>query len=129
MEHDVLARALSAIRAAEAKGKSEVILAPSSKVLLSILGMLKEEKYIHAYEFTDNKKGGIIKVSLAGKINNIGAVKPRYSVALNEFEKFEQRYLPAKDFGRLILSTSKGFITHIGAKEKKLGGTLLAYVY
>ncbi len=46
-----------------------------------------------------------------------------------EFEKFEKRFLPAKDFGFLILSTSKGIMTHLAAKEKSIGGKLLAYVY
>ena len=129
MEHDTLARALSAIRAAEARGKSEVEIAPSSKTIMKTLEILKSEGYISSYELSDNKKGGQIKVLLSGKINNIGAIKPRYPTTAAGFEKFEQRYLPAKDFGRLIISTSKGCMTHIEAKEKKLGGSLLAYVY
>ena len=44
-------------------------------------------------------------------------------------EKFEQRYLPAKSFGMLIISTSKGMLTNIQAKEKKIGGKLIAYCY
>ena len=129
MEHDTLARALSAMRNAEIKGKAEILLAPSSKVILKVMEILKAEGYVTDYSVEDNKKGGIVKVTLAGKINNIGVIKPRYPIRAQDFEKFEQRYLPAKDFGRIILSTSKGCITHIQAKEKKLGGVLLAYVY
>ena len=129
MEHDTLARALSAMRNAEIKGKAEILLAPSSKVILKVMEILKAEGYVTDYSVEDNKKAGIVKVPLAGKINNIGVIKPRYPIRAQDFEKFEQRYLPAKDFGRIILSTSKGCITHIQAKEKKLGGVLLAYVY
>ncbi len=129
MEHDTLARALSAMRNAEVRGKAEITLAPASKTITNVLEILKTEGYIADYSVEGNKKGGVIKVTLAGKINNIGAIKPRYPVNSGEFEKFEQRYLPAKDFGRIIVSTSKGCITHIQAKEKRLGGALLAYVY
>lgn len=129
MEHDTLARALSAMRNAEIKGKAEILLAPSSKVILKVMEILKTEGYIADYSFEDNKKGGVVKVTLAGKINNIGTIKPRYPITILDFEKFEQRYLPAKDFGRIVISTSKGCMTHIQAKEKKLGGVLLAYVY
>lgn len=129
MEHDTLARALSAIRNAEARGKAIVIVKPSSKVIINVLEILKKENYIASYEVSDDKKGGIIKINLSGKINNIGVIKPRYPAKFADYEKFEQRYLPAKDFGRIIVSTSKGCITHIEAKEKNLGGLLLAYVY
>ena len=45
------------------------------------------------------------------------------------FEKFERRYLPAKGFGILIVSTSIGMMTNEEAKIKMIGGKLLAYVY
>ena len=129
MEHDTLARALSAMRSAETSGKPRVELAPASKLMLQVLALLKAEGYVADFILEDNKRGGVIKVTLNGGINNIGVVKPRYQVQLVDFEKFEQRYLPAKDFGRIIISTPKGIMTHIRAKEKKLGGALLAYVY
>ena len=129
MLHDPLAAALSAINNAEARGKSEIVVRPASKLLQQVLTLLKKEEYISNFEFAENRRGGEIKILLTGAINKIGAIKPRYSITLVEFEKFEKRYLPAKDFGRLLLSTSKGVVTHIDAKTKKLGGVLLAYVY
>ena len=87
------------------------------------------EGYLGEYEYIDNKKGGVLKIHLLGKLNKTGAVKPRFAAKNDEIEKFEKRYLPAKDFGFLIISTSKGLMTHIKAKEKKLGGKLIAYVY
>jgi len=117
MLHDVLADMLSRIKHAELKSKTELVAQPISKLALNILGILKKEGYIDSFEYKDNKRDGI------------GAVKPRYSLKIDEFEKFEKRYLPAKDFGRLLVSTSSGIITHIDAKEQKKGGVLLAYVY
>lgn len=129
MEHDLLARALSAIKNAEARGKSKVIVRPVSKLLKTILNLLKKESYIKDFKFIEDNKGGIFEIELAGIINKIGVIKPRFSVKLDGYEKFEERYLPAKDFGRIIVSTPKGVMTHIEAKQKKLGGVLLAYVY
>lgn len=117
------------IKHAEMKGKKELVAQPISKLALNILEMLKREGYVESFEYKDNKRGGIVTIHLNGKINGIGAIKPRYSLKLDEFEKFEKRYLPAKDFGRLIVSTSSGIITHIDAKDQKKGGVLLAYVY
>ena len=64
-----------------------------------------------------------------GNLNKCGAIKPRYSVRKDGFEKFEKRYLPAKDFGIIFVSTPKGIMTHNGAKKKGLGGKLIAYCY
>ena len=129
MLQDVLAGILSQIKNAEMKRKTELVAKPTSKLALNILDILKKEGYIASYEYKDDKRGGIITIQLNGHINNIGVVKPRYSLKLDEFEKFEKRYLPAKDFGRLIISTSSGLITHTEAKEKKKGGVLVAYGY
>jgi small subunit ribosomal protein S8 len=44
-------------------------------------------------------------------------------------DKWEARYLPARDFGLLILTTTEGIIGHDEARKKGIGGKLLAYVY
>ena len=62
-------------------------------------------------------------------LNNCGVIKPRYSVQKTELEKWESRYLPAQDFGVLILTTTAGVVSHMKAKELGVGGKLLAYVY
>ena len=46
-----------------------------------------------------------------------------------ELEKYEARYLPAQDFGVLILTTTEGVISQLRAKEMGVGGKLLAFVY
>ncbi len=120
---------MSAIRNAGVSGKASLEITPSSKLILKVLELLKTEGYVKEFVLTDNKRGGAIKVSLGGGINNIGVIKPRFQVQLGDFEKFEQSFLPAKDFGRIIISTPKGVMTHLEAKQKKLGGALIAYVY
>jgi small subunit ribosomal protein S8 len=58
-----------------------------------------------------------------------GVTTPRYSVGLEDLETWETRYLPAKNFGLLILTTSQGVLTHEQARTKGIGGELLGFVY
>ena len=46
-----------------------------------------------------------------------------------DFDKWESRYLPARDFGLLILTTNQGIMDHSEAKKERVGGRLLAYVF
>ena len=110
-------------------GKVECTATPVSKVMLKILQIMQDQKYIGSFEVQDNNKGKIVKINLLGALNKCGAIKPRFPVKSDGFEKFEKRYLPAKDFGFIIVSTSKGIMTHNEAKEKKIGGKLIAYIY
>ncbi|MEM0475288.1 MAG: 30S ribosomal protein S8 [Candidatus Norongarragalinales archaeon] len=126
---DVLANALNAIKVAEEKGKSEVVIKPASKLVRETLLLLQQNEFIGEFEFVDDGKSGQFVVKLLGKINDCGAIKPRFAVKLGEFEKYEQRFLPARDVGLLVVSTPKGLLTHTKAKEKKSGGRLVAFVY
>ena len=47
----------------------------------------------------------------------------------DELDKWESRYLPARDFGLLILTTTEGIISNAEARKKGIGGKLLAYIY
>lgn len=127
--HDTLSNALSNILNAEKVGKGFCIARPFSKMLKEVLTIMNNKGYIGAFEIIEDGRGKLLKINLLGKVNKCGAIKPRFSVTREDFEKFEKRYLPAKDFGMLIVSTSKGIMTHNEAKEKKTGGELIAYVY
>ncbi|MBM3199438.1 30S ribosomal protein S8 [Candidatus Woesearchaeota archaeon] len=129
MMHDTLAAALSNIMNAEKVGKNFCTAKPFSKMLKEVLTLMNLKGYIGSFEIIEDGKGKIVKINLLGKVNNCGAIKPRFSVKKDDFEKFEKRYLPAKDFGIMIVSTSKGIMAHADAKEKKVGGKLIAYVY
>ncbi len=129
MEHDPFAAALSKILNAERAAKPEIMIKPISKLLKQTLDILKENSYIDSYKEITDGKGGILKVTLNGNINKCLAIKPRFPVVKGDYEKFEKRFLIGKDFGFLIVSTSKGLITNKKAKELGLGGKLIAYVY
>lgn len=126
---DPLANALSVIKNAENVGKSSCVVRPASKIIGNVLNVMKQNGYIASFEYIDDGKGGLYEVGLSGSINVCGAVKPRYAVSVKDIEKWEKSFLPAKNFGVLILTTSKGVISHAEAIEMNIGGELLAYVY
>jgi len=128
MQHNLLADALSKIKNAEKVGKKEVLV-KRSKLIESVLKVMQEHKYIEGYEVILDNKGGMIKVYLKNKIVDCNAISPRFSVKVEEIEKYEKRFLPAYNVGILILTTPKGVIDHKKAKELHIGGKLLAYVY
>ena len=127
--NDPLANALSSILTDEKAGKRQSLVRPSSKIIKKVLQVMKDHNYVG--DFEESKEGGynVLKLNLLGSINKCGVIKPRYSVKRDEFEKFEERYLLARDMGILILSTPSGIIAHKAAKEKNTGGRLLAYCY
>ena len=56
-------------------------------------------------------------------------VKPRFAVKSNEYENWEKKFLPSRNVGIMVVSTSNGVIAHKDAEEKNIGGRLLAFVY
>ncbi len=129
MFNDPLAAALAKVLNAERVGKREVVIKPASSIIKRVLTLMNEQGYIGAFEVVDDGKGSVLKVNLLGNINKCGVIKPRFSTAKDEFEKWEKRYLPAKDFGVILVSTPQGLVTHLSAKEKRTGGKLIAYCY
>jgi small subunit ribosomal protein S8 len=129
VQQDLLNDALVALRHADLQGKQAVTLAPASKLVGEVLRILQSSQYIDGFSFVQNGRGGSYEVKLARRINSCGVIKPRLAVRVRDLEKFESRYLPAQDFGRLVLSTSHGVITQVEAREQKVGGRLLAYVF
>jgi small subunit ribosomal protein S8 len=128
MRHDLVSDVLTVLTNAEKNGKSSCIF-PAVKLVKNILMVMQEEGYIGQFEFVDDGKSGKFSVELLGKINKAMSIKPRFAVKRNEYEKWENRYLPAKGFGILIISTPKGVMSQTKAMEMGLGGRLIAYVY
>ena len=126
--NDTLSNALSHILNCEKARKTECTVKPSSSLIKKVLQIMKDNRYIGDFKEYPGR-GGQIKIALLGKINMCGSIKPRFSIKKNEVEKYEKRYLPAKDFGIIIISTNKGLVTHYSAKEKGFGGRLISYIY
>ena len=128
MRHDTLADVLSAIKNSERVGKKECIT-PASNLVKEVLKVMQKEGFIDVFEFIDDSRSGKFRVQLKNRVNDCNVIKPRYSVKIDEFEKWEKRFLPARGFGILIISTTKGVMTHKKANKEQVGGKLLAYVF
>jgi small subunit ribosomal protein S8 len=129
MQFDPLSDAFVRMYNAEQAGHYEVSLSPASKLLDNMLKIMQISGYVGEFERVTNGRGDAFRVELVGAINRCGVIKPRHSVKRAEFDKWESRYLPARDFGLLIMTTNDGVMHHYDAKDKKIGGRLLAYVY
>lgn len=129
MSQDLLNDALVALRHADRDGKPRVSIAPTSRLIAEVLRIFRENGYVKEFTFVPDGRGGSYDVTLARRINSCGVVKPRLSVPHDGLERFESRFLPAQDFGLLVLSTNQGVLAHPKARELKIGGRLLAYVY
>ena len=129
MQFDPLSDAFTRIYNAEQAGHYELSVKPASKLLGSMLSIMQTSGYIGEYEKIENGRGGGFRIELIGAINRCGVIKPRYSVQRLDYDKWESRYLPARDFGLLILTTNQGIMNHYDAKKERVGGRLLAYIF
>ncbi len=126
---DPFSNALSGLSNAESIGHLTHTVQPASNEIGSVLEVLYDREYIDGFEFVDDGKSGRFEVELSGAINECGPVKPRYSAGANEFEQWEKRFLPARDYGTLVVTTSHGVMSHYEAREQGIGGQVIAYVY
>lgn len=124
-----LSDALNGLKNAEASGTIVHTIEPASNEIEAVLQVFEDRGYILGYERIDDGKAGKLEVRLHGAINECGPIKPRYESGYDEFERWEKRYLPARDFGALIVTTSHGVMSHYEAREQRVGGQLIGYVY
>jgi len=126
---DTLANGLTTIMNNEMRHKRECVINPASKLLGRVLRVMQLNGYIGEFEFVDDGRSGKFKIQLLGRINKCGAIKPRIPTRFDEIETWEKRFLPSKEVGVLVISTSQGVLSHKEAEEQKIGGRLLAFVY
>ena len=124
MSQDIVSDALNKMLNARKAGKTSLTVRRHSKFLLSILAIAKLKGYVKSYKVTDS----ILTIEF-GNINGCQAIKPRFIVKVADIDKYVTRYLPAKNLGIIIISTSQGLMTHQTAQDKNIGGSLIAYIY
>ncbi|MDY6818909.1 MAG: 30S ribosomal protein S8 [Halobacteriales archaeon] len=126
---DPLSDALSGLNNAESVGHLTHTVSPASNLIGNVLEVFYERGYIDGFERLDDGKSGQFEVELKGAINECGPVKPRYSVGNDGFEKWEKRFLPAQNYGALVVTSSRGVMSHYEARDEGVGGQVIAYVY
>jgi small subunit ribosomal protein S8 len=126
---DPLANALAGINNAEGVGQLTHTVTPASNEIGAVLEVFYDRGYIDGFEYIEDGKAGTFEVELKGAINECGPVKPRYSAGVDDLEEWEKRFLPARDYGTLVVTTSRGIMSHYDAREAGVGGQIIAYVY
>merc|ERR1711977_276054 len=114
----VLNDALKNITNAERRGKRQVLIRPSSKVIVKFLSTMQKYGYIGEFEIIDDHRSNKIVVELNGKLNKCGVISPRFDVSLSEIENWVTRLLPSRQIGKIVLTTNNGIMDHENARKK-----------
>ena len=130
---DPIADYLTRLRNAISAGH-RVVEIPSSRLKQEITKVLFDKGYILNYKFEDvDECRAIIKVALkydlAQKTNAIKALKRVSRPGLRRYVGYRDLPRVLNGLGSAILSTSKGVMTDKEARDLKVGGEVLCYIY
>ena len=130
---DPIADFLTRVRNA-VKANHKVVEAPASKMKLEITRVLYEQGYVLAYKEDKDEKGKpIIKIALKyhaeTKSNAIKGLKRVSRPGLRRYSSAADMPRVLNGLGIAVLSTSKGVMTDKEARDLKIGGEVLCYVY
>ena len=114
---DSLSTIFNTINVARKVGKKSCVVSPNSKLLISLLEIIKKAGYIDNYEIINDVRGGFVKIDINEHLNECKSIRPRIPIKAGDIVKYEKRYLPALGFGLILLSTNKGVITNEDAKN------------
>ena len=128
---DVIADMLTRIRNAN-DAKHATVDIPASNMKKSIADILVEEGYVKSYQVIEDGKQGVIRVTLkytVGKQKVIRGIRRVSKPGLRKYAGYEDMPKVMNGLGIAIVSTSKGLMTDKKARELKIGGEVLAFVW
>lgn len=110
----------------------ETVEVPSSKIKVSLAGIMKDEGYIKDYEYIEDGKQGIIRIYL-----KYGPNREKVITGLKRISKPGLRVYVKKDeipkvlggLGTAVVSTSQGLMTDKKARKNGLGGEVICYIW
>ena len=132
MINDTISDMLTRIRNANMV-KHQIVQIPSTKMSVAIAEILKEEGYIEDFESysENNKKYLLISLKYIGKSRQsvISTIKRISKPGLRVYKNSKELPRVLDNLGIAIISTSKGVMTNLKAKELGIGGEVLCYIW
>ena len=128
---DVIADMLTRIRNAN-DAKHLTVDIPASNMKKAIADILVNEGYVKGYQIVDNGNQGILRITLkylAGKQKVIRGIRRISKPGLRIYAGYEDMPKVMNGLGIAIVSTPKGILTDKKARELKVGGEVLAFVW
>ena len=129
---DPIADMLTRIRNANT-AKHDTVDIPCSKIKLAIANILLEEGYVKAVDLVDNGNFKDIRITLKYGVDknqkNITGLRKISKPGLRVYANKDQVPKVLNGLGIAILSTNQGVITDAKARELKVGGEVLAFVW
>jgi small subunit ribosomal protein S8 len=128
---DPIADMLTRIRNASAARHEEVEM-PFSRMKLRIAEILEREGFIEGFEVIKGESYDTLKLRLKYGPNReqfINGIKRISKPGLRIYTKKNEIPRVLGGLGIAIISTSKGVMTDREAREKKVGGEVIAYVW
>jgi small subunit ribosomal protein S8 len=128
---DPIADMLTRIRNANTVRHTSLEL-PASKIKREVADILKREGFIRDYEYIEDSKQGILRIFLKYGANNekvITGLKKISKPGLRVYAKSDELPRVLGGLGIAIISSSTGVITDKEARQQKVGGEVLAYVW
>ncbi|GGA53788.1 30S ribosomal protein S8 [Kroppenstedtia guangzhouensis] len=128
---DPIADMLTRIRNANLV-RHESLEVPASKLKREIADILKREGFIRDAEYIEDGKQGVLRIFLKYGPNNervITGLKRISKPGLRVYAKNDEIPRVLRGLGIAVLSTSKGVMTDKEARQSKVGGEVLAYIW
>ena len=128
---DTIADLLTRIRNASS-AKHATVDVPASNMKKSIAQILVDEGYVKGFQFIEDGKQGIIRITLKYGENNTPVISGLRRVSkpgLRIYTSCEDMPKVLKGLGVALISTSKGIMTDKKAREMNVGGEVLAFIW
>jgi len=112
--------------------RHEKLELPASNIKKEIAEILKREGFVKSVEYIEDDKQGVIRMFLKYGSNNervITGLKRISKPGLRVYAKADELPKVLNGLGIALVSTSEGVLTDKEARQRNIGGEVLAYIW